>query len=225
MYCFVMGVDKGLEELLTGTFEVDSKRAEKVAANLTLDQFYLNFARLESIVGFEGGVGVVKDGDFLDYRNHQLEIYFQLAMEARSRMDSALPIPIKPFYSIESLKRYLGIKKEERTTLDHSKLNIASYKILHKDNPQSRDYLNSLIEMGEVIVEGHEHWNKGIKDKGPRGLNILKRIGYELKLIFRDLELGEPDYKINFGQMKLGINDSTRSALRQVRESAYSLQK
>ena len=220
-----MAKDEGLEELLIGTFQVKREKANQAAQTLELDQFYQNFVRLESMIGFEGGVEVVKEGDFLDYQNSKLEIYFQLAMTVHGKMDSSLPIPIKPFYSIKSLKSYLGIKEEEKMPIDSSKLNIASYRLLHKDNPASRRYLDSLIGTGEVNVDRNEFWNKSLRAKGGRGQDILRRIGYELPLIFNDLELGKPEFEINFGQNKLTVNKKTQEILGRVRDQAYSLQR
>ena len=222
-----MPQDQGLEQILVNLFEIDHQKAEKTAENLTLAQFELNFTRLESIVGFEHGIKVVKSGEFLDYRNGQLENYLQLAMTVRSKMNSSLPIPIEVFYSIESLKTYLGIKEKREVALYPSKsLDVAKYRLLHSDNSHSRAYLDSLIKKGEITVGREEHWNKSPQTNGPRGLNIVRKIAYELTLIFNYLGLGRPAYDLNHGQMKLTITDpAAREHLRQIREKVYALQK
>ena len=221
-----MAIDKGLEELLTSTFEINPQRAEKAAQNLTLDEFYQNFTRLEHLIGFDGATEVVQRGKFLDYRNSHFETYFQLGTNVRARMDSSLPIPIGAFYSIESLKKYLGIKEERMVEIDNSKLNVALYRILHEDNPQSKAYITSLIEKGEVIVGRDEHWNKSSNPNGPRGLNILRKIAYDITMVFSDLGIGKPELDINHGQMKLTITDpSTREYLRKIRDIAYGFKR
>ena len=44
--------------------------------------------------------------------------------------------------------------------VDCSELKVSEYRILHRDNPQSSGYLDSLIENGNLTVGHNEHWRK-----------------------------------------------------------------
>ena len=220
-----MGLDQRLEDVLKSIFEVESKKAEQAAKISTLEEFELNFRRLENLLDFKGAAEVVRLGEFLAYRNSQLDKYFQLAYLAIGKMDAFLPVPIKPFYSVTTLKEYLGIKEEDSKVIDHSKLKLASYRILHIDHPMSVAFLESLIENGEVVVGDNDRWSRSKSKEGPRGPSILRRIAFELVEIFNDLEMNRPQYDINFGQSKITLDRTTSEALRKVRDSAYSLQR
>ncbi len=223
-----MPIDKDLEDLLKSAFRIDAKKAEEVASALTFGQFDTNFTRLESIIGFDSAVEIIRKGEFLGYQNDRMEEYFGLVNQVYQQLDPKSPIPPKFFYSIETLKEFLGVAVDKKIVIDPSKLeqlDIGKYKILHKDNKQSRGYLDSLIERGYIQVKGYEHWNKGSKTSGARGRHILEKITYELSLIFHNLGLNRPESTLNYGQHTLIVYGATRELLRGIRDKVYSLQK
>ena len=214
-----------LTNLLTSVFEVDQKRAEEVARSLTVETFDSNFSRLEAIIGFDNAAFVVKEGRFLGYRNNEIENYFKLAHDVSAKIDHSLPIPVQIFYSIESLHEFLRSKQEGKVAIDVSRLNISKYRLLHPDNEQSKKYLNTLIEDGHITVETNERWNKSL-NKGVRAVDIVRKIAYELTMVFNDLDIGRPWYNLNNGQMKLIItHPTTREYLKEIRDKVYALKK
>ena len=218
-----MVMDKDLEELLKTTFEVNEHRAKFIATKVSFDIFLNNFSRLESLIGFQNGAEVVKNGRFLDHQNGEIDVYFQLAYDVAGKMDSKLPIPPKPFYSIESLKEYLGIK-ETIPQVEQGKLDITVYRILKSDDTLSVRYLKSLIDSGELSVDRNDYWGKA-ETSGVRGLDILRRVSFQLNQIFNDFGFERPEIHINHGQYKIKINDSAREKLEKIRDIAYAVQK
>ncbi len=108
--------------------------------------------------------------------------------------------------------------------IDISKLNLPQYHTLHRGDSAAERRLQSLVESGEVQVGRSEHWY-GRSEKGARGKNILKRIGYDLERIFSELGLPRPKFRYNFGQNTIRIPEETRQLLGQIRDEAYKVQK
>jgi len=216
--------DDNLESMLRNIFEVGANKAFAAAHKTTTNEFYQNFSRLENMLGFENASYLVQHGDFLGYRNGFLETYFQLARVAIGKMDAELPIPVDVFCSIDSLEKYLGLKHTDSQTKD-LKVNPTNYRLLHKDNPQSANYLKLLIEKGELIVGENDHWGKTTRTDGRRGLHIIRRISYELAQIFNEAEMERPQYKINHGQQKISLDENTRIGLSKIRDVVYGVQK
>ncbi|MBI2656505.1 hypothetical protein HYX03_02095 [Candidatus Woesearchaeota archaeon] len=228
-----MTLDKNLEDLLRSIFRVPEKRAKEVSEILTLAKFQENFDRLEGILDFDTIFEVVKHGSFLDYTNSQFEEYLHLARTVYNRIEKdakslGILVTISPkfFYSIESLKAFLGIEIEDKIEIPPSKLenlNVGKYKILHKGDEKSREYLKSLIESGYVVVGRHDHWHKS-KHKGARGRHILEEISFQLILLFNELGLSRPQYELMYGQSQLMVYGKTRELLREIRDKVYQLQ-
>ena len=224
--------DADLEVLLSEIFQMPKKKASEGAKILTLYEFETNYRRLEDIIGYGAARDVVQNGDFTYYRNNQLEDYLQLARQAHIKLEDAkrlkthIPIPHNLFYSIQSVRKFLGLSngesKVDSTKLDS--LDISRYLILHRDNEKSAKYLDSLIRHGYVNILHHEHWVKAPKHKGSRGRHILKKIAFELVCIFHDLGLSRPKYKINYGQDQLMVYGNTIQFLRQIRDKVYASQ-
>ena len=225
--------DADLEVVLREIFNMTKKKASERARILTLNEFETNYRRLEDIIGYDAASEVVQNGDFIDYRNSQLEDYLQLARQAHTkleedakRLNRHIPILHNLFYSVQSLKEFLGLSngelKVDSTKLDS--LDISRYLILHRDNEKSAKYLDSLIKDGYVNVQHNEHWVKASKHKGSRGRHILEKIAFELACIFHDLGLSRPKYKINYGQHQLMVYGNTIQLLRQIRNKVYASQ-
>ncbi len=110
--------------------------------------------------------------------------------------------------------------------IDVSKLKnkLKFYRTLHRGDPAVERRLQSLVESSSVHVGRSEHWYSR-SEKGARGKNILKRIGYDLERIFADLNLPRPEWSINFGQDTISIPEEARQLLWQIRDEAYKVQK
>ena len=219
--------ESDLADLLMKVFEIEPDRAKNAARKQSMQKFDSNFTRLEALVGgFENASKVVKEGGFLSYENGDMEKYFALAYQASSKIDRSQPVPVQIFYDIESLTVFLKTEAAKEIIINVDKLKVHKYRLLHKDNTQSRNYLNSLIENGCLTVEGHEHWAKsGDGQNGLRGLNIIRKMAYDLTVLFDELGLPKPDYKLNHGQLKISIPQYTSVVLGKIREVAYSQQK
>lgn len=213
--------------LLVEVFEVEHITAANVAEKWDIRKFDSQFSRLEGLVGsFENASKVLKEGEFLRYYDDQILTYFELAQKAASKMEYSQPIPIQIFYSIGSLTKFLKTEDAKGVAIDPTKLKVAKYRLLHRDNTQSQGYLNSLIEDGELTVGKKEHWTKsGDGGNGLRGLNIIRKIAFDLSVMFDELGLPKPEYKLNNGQMELRIPPYTGVILGKIRDAAYSLQK
>ena len=107
---------------------------------------------------------------------------------------------------------------DKKGNINISNLDLSHYKILHVDNPQSKQYLWKLINEGYLSFGISEHWKKSKKDNGARGAAIAKSIGHEINRLFDDLWLPRPVYRVNFGQRSIEIDDDTAEVLRQIRE-------
>lgn len=216
-----------LADLLMVVFEIEPNRANTIAGKLDIRKFDSNFMRLEALVGgFENAREVVKEGSFLSYGNGDIENYFAIASQAASKIDYLKPVPVQVFYSISSLTEFLRTEKAKEIIIDASKIKVHKYRLLHRDNTQSHNYLTSLIENGILTVERHEHWAKsGDGQNGLRGLNIIRKIAYDLTILFDELGLPKPEYKLKHGQLKLSIPPYTSVILGKIRDAAYSLQK
>ena len=226
-------VDKELEELLI-VFEVDPARAEAAAKKQTFDQFDNKFIRLESLIGSNHAYAVVKESSsiegesFIDYSNSKSDEYFESAEKvAEILKDEIIKGPserwyVPFFYSIQSLNTFL--EKKDEIVLHRPKEDLALHKyyLFHSDNEQSKDYLDLLIRKGKITVGDSEHWVKSGKPNGVRGNAILKKIIYQLTSSFGELDLGRPNYTVNYGQNKLTVDNGTQKNLRIIRDTAYN---
>ena len=69
-------------------------------------------------------------------------------------------------------------------------------------------------------------YNVAFAIKSGFGLNILRKIAYDITMVFSDLGIGKPELDINHGQMKLTITDpSTREYLKKIRDIAYGFKR
>ena len=132
-----------LYNILKEIFELDEEAAQKASGKHSLDEFEINFKRLEAIVGFEVAVAAVKFGSLLEYENSYLEKYFGMVKNARvklsGRYGSQGTQPIidnrAAFYSVETLKEFLEGDKEKETRVSYNISDIAHMnRLLHKNN-------------------------------------------------------------------------------------------
>jgi hypothetical protein len=218
--------DSELVEYLTRSYDTDFMKARSIARRMTFANFAEAYDTLSALIGEDYASQVVEKGKFLDYRNGTMEEYHALAREAVGRIEEVTEDVSRAFYSIPRLKAFLYPQDNGTTvTVDCSNLELADCKILHKDNPQSRMYLDTLIEEGELSVGIHEHWCKARNNNaGPRGLNIIRKMTYQLALAFSQVGYKRLEYDINHGQCTLKISDNTRKRLRTLRASAYKVQ-
>jgi len=226
-------VDKGLEEVLIG-FEVNPARAEAAAKKQTFSQFSEKLDRLESLIGTNHAYAVIKESSsiegesFIDYANSKSNEYFESAEKvAKILKDEIIKgsserwyVPF--FYSIQSLNTFLEKKDEIVSHRSKEDLALHKYYLFHPDNEQSRDYLDLLIRKGDITVGDSEHWVKSGKPNGVRGNAILKKIIYQLTSSFGELDLGRPNYTVNYGQNKLTVDSGTQKNLRLIRDMAYN---
>lgn len=215
-----------LEEILTTIFEIPAEKARDICAKgkLTEQTFSHYFSTLENILGFDSAAQIVREGRFLEYSNSMMDRYLQLAREAYGRLSGIVNEKTTSFfYSLESLHQCLA---PPRTALviDPAKLRLSHYSLLHVDNDMARDYLDTIITQGDLIIGNHEHWRKSKSEKGPRGLNIIKKIAYQIHILFSHLDLGRPDFTLTFSQNKLSLAEETRRQLAQIRDIAYHTQ-
>ncbi len=216
-----------LEEILIELFDVDREKAEEISRNQTLHDFDKGLTRLESLLGESVAYEVVKGGDFASYRNSRLQDYFNLAEQVLDKIKDRVHQDngnwhARLFYSVESLSRFLEKGEKE---LEESKPNgtgFSRYYLFNKDNRTSRQYLDSLIRDGELIVGTHEHWQGSNRVGGPRGRNILIKIGYELRVAFSEVGFDNPKVKINYGQHSISVDGETKNRLRILRDMAYN---
>lgn len=220
-------VDGELVETLTRMFGVDYIKARKTAREQTYEAFSTHLGALENLIGPQNAATVVKGGDFLNYRNGTLEAYMGLAITVAGKLEyNPTQDQVPLFYSIESLQKYLQPKAEQKKGVDSGRLRLQELRLLQPDNPQSRGYLDSLVGYGRVAVGGHEHWStSGDGQNGPRGLNIVRSIAYQLTRMFDMLGLGKPECTLNHGQQRLDISDKTRTVLEEVRTQVYNPKK
>jgi len=157
----------------------------------------------------------------------------QRAVKNQNRTDLNLEENIATYAHLEHLLelkrklygRELTTEEEIKTDdLDISNVSLVSYRFLHKNVDSVRGRLDSLIENGSVSVSDHEHWNIG-KSKSARGRDILIEISRSMRQLFKELDLPEPWYDLNFGQSTLTINEEGADYLRQIRDLAYERQK
>ena len=203
--------DTDLTELLAREFNVNFIRARNVAREISCGAFLENYEVLESLVGEGFAKEVVKNGDFLSYRNGSLDEYFRLVRIYASQREG---VEVSFFYSIESLN---SKNRKESDSFNIGKLDVSRNKLFNLDNDQTNKYLNSLIENGYLTVSTHEHWCKS-KDgeNGPRSNHILQRIAYLLKTGFAELGLERPEVNINNGTITLEIGERTRKNLKKI---------
>ncbi len=213
-----------LANLLTGLFGVDPKKASDISAKLTEEEFYERVQRLESLIGEKNAPGVVKEGEFLSYRGQTLDEYFELASRARAVMAQVVPVPV--FYSIESLRGFLGYDEEKKVEIDVSKLNLFEYRLLQPDN-MGRNFLEALCSKGHVTVRSYDYWSNGKRPKGRRGGDIIEEIRRELFLMFNNLGLGNPEYRLSRGEKSptITISDETRETLKEIKDKVYGQRK
>jgi len=207
--------DADLTELLAREFNVEFLRARNAARKLSFNDFSQYYGVLEALVGEDTAKDVVKNGSFLDYKNGCIDEYFRLIRLTKKDKFNQNPCI---FYSLDSLKDYLN-KNQNHPILNVSNLDLSRNKLFHLDDKKSFLYLSSLIETGYLIVSTNEHWCKSRTNTGPRGLNILRRISFQLATSFSDLGLGRPNCDINYGQGKLSVNSQTREQLKNIRDN------
>ena len=213
--------DSDLTELLAREFELDFLKARNTAREISFDSFAGNYGILESLVGRVLAQEIVKNGNFLEYRNGSIDEYFQLLRTAAAKTDLQKLFDISAFYSIDSLNNFLvsSTPIRKKGSLDLSKLNITKTKLFHLADEQSRMYLVSLIEKGYLIVSTDEHWCKSrTGEKGPRSLDIIRKIAFQLRVSFSDLCLEKPEIEINYGTRTLKIANKTQENLKKIRE-------
>src|SRR3989338_8399028 len=71
-------VDSDLLDALVSIYSVDYFKARTAARASTFEEFSSKVALLEGIVGVENAEVIVRDGDFLKYKNGALTGYFKL---------------------------------------------------------------------------------------------------------------------------------------------------
>jgi hypothetical protein len=215
-----MASDRSLEELLGGLFNLPAGRARYVASRMMRTQFEANLQQLEASVGIDRAWRIVERGHFLDYGNGDVQVYLGLVRKLQDGAGRKKGAPAdEDFYSIASLQRRLAPGADEavlRIAPEHR----ARYKLLQEKDRNARRYLKRLCEDGELAVPEFEHWSLN-KEKGARGLDILRKITYEMAGIFDELGLAKPVRVVNYGQRKLSIDEQTRRELQRIRDAAY----
>ncbi|MBI4141748.1 hypothetical protein HY484_02375 [Candidatus Woesearchaeota archaeon] len=205
--------------MLVEMFDVSYVRAVRAANALTLEEFSRNLEQLEAIVGVENAAEIVRKGKFLEYSNSTLESYLKLASAAAHKMKTVSAGEVSLFYSITSLACVVDSNaKKKSIETGPLNFNIRYYKLLHRDNEQSQAYLNALIDSGALEVGEKEHWCKGNSGNGPRGGDILKKIGFELLSMFGEFGFPSPQCKYPQGQHCIIIPEEARLNLRKVRD-------
>ena len=220
-----MDPDAILVEYLARGYKIDFMRARNIARRITFDQFGASFDTLSELIGENNADDVVVNGNFLTYRNGSMQDYLSLARECAGRMDEITRNGISLFYTRRGMRNHLSgrLTKQPADCIDCLNLELAKCKILHKGDEQASEYLDSLIGEGAVTVTDNEHWCKS-NVKGPRGLNVLKLITYQLALAFEQTSIGKPEYDLNFGQSTLWLAEGTRAKLELLRAASYKLQ-
>lgn len=215
-----------LTDLLTGLFDVAPERAAKAAESQTEEEFLDKMNRLELLMGFSVAAVVVRDGEFLNYRNGILKEYFALARSVQPLRVSWNPESAAVFYSIESLQDYVAEASQAQKTLDVQRLRpeIRTLRLLHRENAMSRTYLADIIDKGELQVGRHEHWNNGRTEDGLRGLNILKKIMWDVTHIAALLGVARPRCEIKYESHSMRIDQAGRDMLSAARDAAYAWQ-
>ena len=216
-----------LEEILIELFDVDREKAGEISRNQTLHNFDKGLTRLEGLLGEGIAYEIVKSGDFASYRNSRLQDYFNLAEQVLDKIKDRVHQDngnwhARLFYSIESLSKFLEKDGEELEESEPNGTGFSRYYLFNKDNKTSRQYLDSLIRDGELFVGTHEHWQRSDRIRGPRGRNILIKVGYELKMAFSEVDFDKPKVNINYGQHRISVDDETKNKLRILRDMAYN---
>ncbi|MBI4144624.1 hypothetical protein HY493_00265 [Candidatus Woesearchaeota archaeon] len=215
-----------LTELLVELFDVAPDRAAKAAEKQTEEEFLEKVNQLELLVGFNVAATVVRDGEFIDYRNGQLKEYFSLVRVVQPLRVSWSPESAPVFYSTASLQSYISESSLPQKALDVRRLHpeIRALRLLHRENQMSRMYLADIIEKGELQVGRHEHWNNGRTEDGLRGLNILKKIMWDVTRIAALLGVERPRCDIRYESHSMLVDRTGRDLLRSARDAAYAWQ-
>ena len=217
--------DSNLTEFLSREFEVDFIRARTISRNLSFGDFAKRYDVLESLLDGEIVKDVIKNGSFLDYSNGFVDEYFRLVRFAVSRYDFKQKglVNNTAFYSIDSLTNYLDFLEiaKRNGNIDTSKIDISRNKLFDSSDAKSAAYLSSLIDIGRLTVVSAEHWCKSKKNKGPRSLDILRKIAFQLTAVFSNLCLGRPEFEINHGTATLTIDTKTRENLSNIRKQLH----
>ncbi|MBS3151549.1 hypothetical protein J4443_04175 [Candidatus Woesearchaeota archaeon] len=216
-----------LEEILIELFDVDREKAKQISERQTLHDFDNGLTRLESLLGESVAYEIIRLGDFAFYRNSRLQDYFNLAEQVLDRIKDRVHQDngnwhARLFYSVESLNKFLERGEEETQEKEPAEVGFSRYYLFNKNNEISRPYLGSLISNGELFVGTHEHWLGSNRPGGPRGRNILIKIGYELKVAFSEAGFDNPKVRINYGQHSISVDDETQKRLRILRDMAYN---
>ncbi|MFH1052843.1 MAG: hypothetical protein V1740_00325 [Candidatus Woesearchaeota archaeon] len=221
-------MDEELEALLLD-FEIDPERARVIAQKQDYNYFCEKFERLEIMIGSDAAFKVLQNGQFADYRNSSLEGYFDLAVEVNNLLGDKKDRLNMPsdwyahfFYSHDTLRQFINRKPEdiEEETSPPSEI-FGKYLLFNPGHPQSREYLQTLIQSGELNVGDHEHWARS-QSSGTRGENILKKMRYEITQAFHHFGYERPVIEINHGQKKITVSESARERLRLLRDHAYN---
>ena len=185
--------DSELTEFLTREYDINFLRARNIARDVTSDQFSENAVKLEQLVGSEATTSIIKNGNFIDYRNGSLENYFRLARENAGKFNFNVPLDsVTLFYSIESLESDL-IKDEEIPKISHN------YRLFNTSDETSQRMLSDLINTGQLTVSENDHWSKS-NVSGVRGLGILHVIKNELSRLCNEAELQHPKFQFTTGR-------------------------
>ena len=185
--------DSELTEFLTREYDINFLRARNIARDVTSDQFSENAVKLEQLVGSEATTSIIKNGNFIDYRNGSLENYLKLVRTKAGKFNFNVPSDsVALFYSIESLESD-PIKDEEIPKISHN------YRLFNTSDETSQRMLSDLINTGQLTVSENNHWSKS-NGSGVRGLGILHVIKNELSRLCNEAELQHPKFQFTTGR-------------------------
>jgi hypothetical protein len=201
-------------ELLVDLFQFDKARAEALAQKLKPEEVQTRFDQLDALVGSDNACKILVEGELLTYENGHVRDYFALAQQARDVMTASIAVPA--FYSIPSLKEFLGVKEQLKLP-DFTTVNVAEYRIFRPDE-KSRRYLNALADKGWLEVEAYERWNTTGANSGPQATSILKVITQQLTKLFDELDLDHPRSRLSHDDLRLNLHKDAQESLQHIRD-------
>ena len=215
---------------LTDLLKLEEETAQDYAQRMSTEDLILVYSQLAKIVGDDCSQRIIHDNpEVFDYlSNKELNKYFKVLKTICNGDDPEEVLCKHPTERYSSLDNALELKEElkpgkeingddnviieEPKTLED--INIHPYTFIHRNVPEVVRRVENLITEGVAYVNEHEHW--GGASKGSRGANILINIKYQMKCLFSELGLDEPNCKINFGERKMYISEQDQQKLSKI---------
>jgi len=198
--------------------DISEERARSLSAIGSEDDLLTRHEQLKIELGPRMADELIQDGEAALYQGSQFDAYLNLARAAKRKSNSGCSAD--RFRSIAALKSYLAPQKSGPTQkIDLS--NVRLPPLFIQGGPQSEQYLDSLIEDGEVKVKPREIWTKKGKSTGVQGHSICGFIAQQITMVYAALGKEKPHFGSEGGSLALSVGEADREFLRAIRDQAY----